>query len=124
MLFPLLGERGFSEEQGPVAVMLHEHTQGRNFVKGMAAAIEEYKAGNREAIAAIYENMQGYVVLLRAHISKENNILFRMADRAFTDADQRDLLEKFSQVEENGRSGNNPAGFIGKIDFLASVYLP
>ena len=34
LLFPLLGEKGFSPEQGPVAVMLSEHTQGRDFVKG------------------------------------------------------------------------------------------
>ena len=34
--FPFLAERGFSSHQGPVAVMLHEHVRGRDFVKGIA----------------------------------------------------------------------------------------
>lgn len=43
MLFPLLVEKGFSVESGPVAVMLHEHEQGRLFVKGMVENISIIK---------------------------------------------------------------------------------
>ena len=32
--FPFLSKRGFSLSQGPVAVMLHEHAQGRDYVRG------------------------------------------------------------------------------------------
>ena len=81
LLFPLLGEKGFSPEQGPVAVMLMEHVQGRNFVKGISDGIVELKKGKSGAIQLVYENLSGYAILLQNHISKENNILFRMADR-------------------------------------------
>jgi hemerythrin-like domain-containing protein len=36
---------------------------------------------------------------LRAHIDKENNILFPMADQLFTPKDQEELIEAFEKVE-------------------------
>ena len=42
LFFPAIGKKGFSPEQGPVAVMLSEHTQGRNFVKGIVDNLELY----------------------------------------------------------------------------------
>lgn len=86
LLFPLMVQKGFSNETGPVAVMLHDHLEGRNFVKGMAEKISLYKQGETSALKAIYSNMLGYADLLRNHIGKENKVLFRMADNAFTPA--------------------------------------
>ena len=37
--------------------------------------------------------MAGYAELLQNHIGKENNILFRMADRALSESDHKDLLD-------------------------------
>ncbi|MBE0653266.1 MAG: hemerythrin domain-containing protein, partial [Bacteroidales bacterium] len=59
LLFPLMVQKGFSSQTGPVAVMLHDHTEGRNFVKGMAENILLYKQGESGALKAIYSNMLG-----------------------------------------------------------------
>ena len=91
--FPFLANRGFSLSQGPVAVMLHEHVQGRDYVKGMAENISLYKGGNTSALGKIYSEYAGYAELLQNHIGKENNILFRMADRALSETDHQDLSE-------------------------------
>ena len=82
LLFPLMAERGFSTRQGPVAMMLHEHAQGRNDVKEISENIGLFKNGDLSALALIYHNMIGYGELLRNHIAKENDVLFRMADNA------------------------------------------
>ena len=42
---------------------------------------------------------KGLDVLLRAHIDKEDQILFPMADRLFSPEDQRELEVAFDQVE-------------------------
>src|ERR1035437_4818466 len=55
VLFPLLEEKGFSKVHGPVAVMLHEHVEGREFVKGISQRINVYKAGNVSALPEIYQ---------------------------------------------------------------------
>jgi hemerythrin-like domain-containing protein len=99
LLFPSLGEKGFSPQQGPVAVMLQEHTLGRNFVKGLTDAIVLYKTGNENAIQEIRANVSGYISLLRNHIGKENNILFPMANRVLSEQDNQILLTEFVKVE-------------------------
>jgi hemerythrin-like domain-containing protein len=122
-LFPLMGAKGYSPEHGPVAVMLHEHEQGRNFVKGAVDAILELKKGNSYALQTIYDNMKGYAHLLKSHIDKENNILFRMADQAFSTEEQQNLLIQFAAVEENTKEEFNLNNSIQKIADLAAIYL-
>lgn len=123
LLFPLLGEKGFSPEQGPVAVMLMEHVQGRNFVKGVSDGIAGLKKGNSGAIQQVYENLSGYAILLQNHISKENNILFRMADQMFSADEQQILIDQFAVVESEADPEFNAENSIAKIDLLASIYM-
>jgi hemerythrin-like domain-containing protein len=120
--FPFLATRGFSISQGPVAVMVNEHSRGRDFVKGIAENISLYKGGNVSALGRIYSNMAGYAELLQNHISKENNILFRMADRALSDTDNEELLKQFAEVEKTQTSDHSSEDYINKINKLASVY--
>jgi hemerythrin-like domain-containing protein len=122
IFFPALGEKGFSAHQGPVAVMLHEHIQGRNFVKGMTENLDRFRSGNKEALKGIYQNMSGYADLLVNHISKENNILFRMADKALSDEEQKSLLEQFDIVEQNRKEGMQTSDYIERINALALFY--
>lgn len=122
LLFPLMVKRGFSSEQGPIAVMLHDHAEGRDYVKGMTDAIADYKKGNEAALAKIYENMQGYIILLRNHIAKENNVLFRMADNALSENDQQELLKEFTKVENEGVCGGVLKDCITAIEKLESAY--
>jgi hemerythrin-like domain-containing protein len=119
ILFPYLAKKGFSQTQGPVAVMLNEHVSGRNFVKGMSENIELYKKGDRDALGKIYYNMAGYADLLRSHISKENNILFRMADRVLSDSEQEDLLRAFETAD---KSFTMPEEYISQIEYLSVFY--
>jgi hemerythrin-like domain-containing protein len=120
--FPFLSKRGFSLTQGPVAVMLHEHIQGREFVKGIADNIALYKGGNNSALGRIYSNMAGYAELLKNHIGKENNILFRMADRALSETDNRELLKQFEEAEKDHGAGSSSAEYLKRIQQLASSY--
>jgi len=123
LLFPLMLEKGFSNEQGPISVMLHEHVEGRNFVKGMEAEINEYKKGKESVLPDIYANMQGYIDLLRAHIGKENNVLFRMADRVISPAEHQFLLNEFDAIEDANYGENKIQQFIIDIEGLESIYI-
>jgi len=98
-LFPKLQERGIPNEGGPIGVMLMEHEQGRGFVRGMSQAADQYASGDKAAIPALVSNTLNYVSLLRAHIDKENNILFVMADQVLSTADQQALHAAFEEVE-------------------------
>jgi len=122
IFFPALGKKGFSAQQGPVAVMLHEHLLGRNYVKGIAENLELYRKGDKDAVAGIYQNMIGYADLLINHISKENNMLFRMADKVLSDDEQKDLLMDFDVIEKNRPDGSRAQDYIDRINSLADIY--
>lgn len=99
-LFPKMEERGVPKEGGPIGVMLMEHEQGRAFVRGMSEAAERYARGDKAAVPALVSHTLNYVNLLRAHIDKENNILFVMADQVLSTADQQALYATFEEVEQ------------------------
>ena len=122
LLFPQMVEKGFSFQQGPIAVMMQDHAQGRNFVKDMADNIALYKAGNTAVIPVIYSKMHGYIVLLRAHISKENNVLFQMADKVLSEEVQQSLLIEFKTMESKPVGSGSLADCIRQIESLAKAY--
>jgi len=99
LLFPKLGEKGFSPNAGPVAVMLYEHEQGRALIRKMVEASEACAAGNSEAAREWAGAAHDYVSLLRAHINKENTILFTMAEQMLSEREQEELAEAFEKVE-------------------------
>jgi hemerythrin-like domain-containing protein len=122
LLFPLLVLKGFSNESGPVAVMLHDHAEGRNFVKGMVENISLNKQGESGALKAIYSNMLGYADLLKKHIAKENTVLFRIADNLLTIAEQESLLLDFLKVETSLPNNFNATDYINIISKLEGIY--
>jgi hemerythrin-like domain-containing protein len=122
LLFPMMVKKGYSLEQGPIAVMLHDHAEGRDFVRGMTEGIAGYKNGNEDALEIIYDSMKGYIILLRNHISKENNVLFRMADNVLSENDQQELLEEFSKIESRGVCGGVLKDCIAAISNLEAAF--
>ncbi len=98
-LFPALGPKGFPPEAGPVAVMLHEHEQGRAAIRAIEEALPGARTGDRRATAALADALLEYVELLRNHIFKENNVLFPMADRVLAPEEQAAISRSFDKVE-------------------------
>ena len=98
-LFAALVNKGIPKEAGPVGQMLREHEQGRAFVIGMADNLAGAESGETQAIRGFVNNALGYVELLKAHIHKEDHILFPMASRLLSGEDKTQLLRKFESVE-------------------------
>ena len=99
-LFAMMHERGVPEEIGPLDVMIREHEQGRVFVRALAKAVKGKTVPDAAAIRAAKENLSAYAQLLRAHIDKEENIIYPMADRLLKSAaDQETLIQAFDKVE-------------------------
>ena len=100
ILFPALAERGVPVEGGPIGVMLSEHETGRGYIRAMAEAIERHDRGEPKALQDLAAAARGYTQLLRAHIQKEDQVLFQMANQALTAEEQQAMAEEFDRVEE------------------------
>lgn len=100
LLFPRLEQRGLPREGGPTGVMRSEHEQGRMLIRRMGEAAQAYGQGDREAGAEWASLTRAYTALLRRHIDKENNILFRVAEDLLSPGEQEELAAAFERVEQ------------------------
>ena len=100
ILFPQMEKAGIPKKNGPIGVMLAEHEQGRGYIRGMSLAIADCKTGTTDATQLLIENVTLYIELLDQHIYKENNVLFAMADKLFSEEIQNQLFDRFEELEE------------------------
>jgi len=92
-LFPELEKKGVPRAGGPIGVMCHEHTLGRGHVKRMREYLrQENRSGLRR------ESLE-YAALLRAHIQKEDNVLFQIARDVLDAGEMGRLSEAFAEAE-------------------------
>jgi len=94
--FPALEEAGIQKQNGPIGMMLAEHETGREFIRGMQAAMTENSINKNEFV----QSARGYTALLRAHIEKENTILFPIGDMKLSPSKQSELIKLFEEFEE------------------------
>jgi hemerythrin-like domain-containing protein len=99
-LFPALVLAGIPKENGPIGVMLHEHTLGRGYIKEISNSVENCKTDKTCSSELIAANLTNYVNLLQNHILKEENVLFPMANKALSEQKQKEISEQFEKIEE------------------------
>jgi len=103
LLFPLLRERGMPPNGGPIAVMLAEHDEGRAYLKAVRDQLDAAAAGSHAAREEVWRHLGAYIQLLRHHINKEDNVLFRMAQMLLEPDDVAELTKRFAEVEVPAR---------------------
>lgn len=103
-LFRALVANGMPEKSSPIEAMLIEHDQGRTFVLAMQAAVEKTLAGATDQLAVIVANAYGYVELLRAHIQKEDEILYPLAERVLPEAVRPAMLTAYRHATESAEA--------------------
>lgn len=113
LLFTELENHGLSRSVGPIAVMLHEHAQGRELVGAMAAALEGAREGDDDALRRLVSSGRGYIDLIRGHILKEDNMLFDMADNMVTGPACERLCEAYDSACEREFDGCSKAQLEG-----------
>lgn len=73
--------------------MLVEHDLGRLYVKNLEEALRNLKEGNEEAKLDIIANAISYTDLLRRHADKEDNVIYKFAQREL-DKDILNIIDK------------------------------
>jgi hemerythrin-like domain-containing protein len=124
ILFLRMTERGFPRETGPVAVMLYEHKVGRGHVATLRQAGGGSGALTPVETQLVLQSASVFVPLLRAHIQKEDRILYPMALRLLT-APELDAMESdFEAFEARMRADGSHDRLLGLADRLAAAFRP
>jgi len=98
-LFPLVERRGVPRQSGPLAVMLAEHERARELLARLEPQVAAYVAGDRAGLDALRATLREYIALCKDHYWKENDVLFPMAARVMSDADDAAVARGIGQVE-------------------------
>jgi hemerythrin-like domain-containing protein len=98
-LFASMVRHGFPQEHGPIAVMLAEHTAGRAHVGALSRIGERSGPLSEEERRTLSEHAQAYYALLRAHIQKEDNVLYPMAAQMLPQEEMNRLERDFEAFE-------------------------
>jgi hemerythrin-like domain-containing protein len=123
LLFPALETIGVSHKGGPIEVMLHEHQQGREYVRIMADAIDQFKKGDWTSADEFVKTAREYINLLNQHIYKENNVLFPLAEKHLSKEELARLSEGFELIETKKIGIGRHDEFHKMLDDLESTYL-
>ena len=99
LFFPMLVKRGVPPQGCPIGGLTHEHEHGRALVRALAEQAPAYVQGKPGAKEALLETLCGILALYQNHIWKEDAMVFPMADKVLTAADQRELRESFAEVD-------------------------
>jgi hemerythrin-like domain-containing protein len=94
-LFEEMVKAGVPNKGGPIGVMLLEHQKGREYIALMSKSLAANQLNEFKIHATHYSD------LLTNHITKENNVLFTMADKILNEAKQDKLFEKFEAFEKS-----------------------
>lgn len=122
LLFPAMEDKGVPASGCPLEGLLKEHQQGRALVTALAEATEALAAGKPEAANNLAGTVGEITKLYTNHIWKEDEMVFPMADRLFTDDEREALFERFEQAEkEIGADHEALAEFADKLDHETST---
>ena len=118
LLFPAMTRAGLAEHGGFIDELHAEHVQGRALVQTMAQACTPTLRSADFAAAAT-----AYAGHLRAHIAKENDVLFPMAERLLDDPILAALAQGFAEHEERVMGAGRHAQLHALLHQLKAKYL-
>lgn len=121
-LFPALVRVGLPKRQGPIAVMLHEHEQGRALVRHMKANLESANRGDDTAKKKVLAAGREFLILLRNHIHKEDHVLFDMADGMIRGQASDSLLAGYEAEEQDATYSETYRSCSRIVSDLAKLY--
>jgi len=124
ILFQRMTERGFPRETGPVAVMLYEHEVGRGHVSALRQVGDGTGPPTAVETRVVLENAGAFIPLLRAHILKEDRILYPMAVRLLTGPEMDAMEADFAAFEARMRADGSYDRLHGLADRLTAAFRP
>ncbi len=122
ILFERMIEAGFPRGGGPIAVMLHEHEEGRHLVSKLAEAEGRAGSWTRADHVALHQTACAFADLLRTHVQKEDMVLYPMARRNLSDEAVAQMGASFAEMEGSEEVRAERALLVATANALVARY--
>ena len=129
ILFRLLREKGVPGGSCPIAALEHEKDKISMLIDQLSASVDVYVRSGGDVHETLADTLQALSEQYPDHIWKENYLLLPMADKLFSDADQRALAQALraidsSKGEEARRAVDTFSAAIRRCSESASIFDP
>lgn len=114
-LFPLMERRGVPVQGGPLGVMLAEHEAERGLLARLAADLPNVDVLSPGELRDLADQARDYLRIRAEHIWKENDVLYAMARRVFTEEDAASLTPAFRAADEAAYGPDFTARFVAMV---------
>ena len=104
ILFVAMVDHGFPRQAGPIAVMLHEHDQGRSLVGVLNGLAQQPAPWSEDDRGTLARTVREFSALLRQHIQKEDQVLYPMANARLPEPVKEEMSRRFQAFEEQQTS--------------------
>ncbi|MGZ8188718.1 MAG: hemerythrin domain-containing protein [Methylosarcina sp.] len=98
ILFRYLSLPGVLRHCDPIPQMLYEHDLARSHIEEVENAL------SHTDLLDLVRTVQSYVVLMKQHIFKEDNILYPMAEKGLSDELKLSIAKEYALTEERMES--------------------
>ncbi|WP_243291474.1 hemerythrin domain-containing protein [Bacillus sp. FJAT-47783] len=95
VLFPMVA-RYIGKDVGPIAVMEYEHDQAKEYIMTFLKKTETINAHDAKDLASYVINAYN---ILTDHFSKEEQVLFPMAEKLLSNKEKEELAKKLLKCE-------------------------
>jgi hemerythrin-like domain-containing protein len=123
-LFVRMADHGFSPEWGPLKVMLQEHHLGRARVRELASIGDGEGPLSDGELQQARRSASEFSELLRAHIQKEDSILYPAAEESVPASVLEALAKEFEEFEREVMGEGSHARLHQTAEQLIQAYPP
>lgn len=124
IFFPAIERAGIPRDGGPIGCMLREHDEGRGLIRIMADNLQGAARNDAAAADRFASATHAYIVLIREHINKENNVLFVMAEHVLDAESRISVRSQFEEAELSGGGHEHHNRYLALADELSNWKFP
>lgn len=99
LLFARMRLRGLPGDTGILAEFYREHQEFHSRLRDIEHWLRAMKKTGTGDVPELAGHLDGYLKLMRAHVAREEELLFPMANELLTDEDQDELAQGFDSIE-------------------------
>lgn len=103
--------------------MLVEHDYGRLYMSDLEDALQRVKKGDEESKLDVISNAVGYTNLLKRHIAKENDAVYKFGETKLSKEIIEQINLKTEEFEKEAEKQGTQKYFIGILESLEKKYL-
>ena len=123
VLYPALVAGVLTVKTEDITFMIQEHKYGKNYLKEIRSCIENCKIGNPFSVDMLVDCMSTYSIMIKNHMTNEENYFFPLADKMLSKEVQDQVLDKFESIDRLLAKQNNYAENMERYNKLEKKYL-